>query len=133
MEDRLRECPWCKCEASIHVVDATGCYDRRIRYAYQPGCSTDLCPGEWGGSSYDSPEEARDKWNTRAIDQDQSEILTIVYMNAYADARRKYVPLLEKMAEALKVAVQGLSHGLQDTRASLTAEQALQEYQERIK
>ena len=40
--------------------------------------------------------------NTRATDQDQSEMLTIVYMDACADARRKYVPLLEKMAEALE-------------------------------
>lgn len=85
MEDRLRECPFCKHEASIHMVDVTGCYDRSIKYAYQPGCETEMCPGEWGGASYEREEEARKEWNTRATD-----------------------PLLEEMAMALEACIKSI-------------------------
>lgn len=75
----LKPCPFCEQETDIHVVDVTRPYDLRFKYEYQPGCENDKCPGEWGGSSYCSADEAYEKWNTRATD-----------------------PLLKEMADALE-------------------------------
>ncbi len=62
----LKPCPFCGSEADIHFVDVTISSDLRFKYEYQPGCETDKCPGEWGGPSYCSADEAYEKWNTRA-------------------------------------------------------------------
>ena len=105
---KLKPCPFCEEEADIHVVDVTRSSDLRFKYEYQPGCETDKCPGEWGGSSYCSADEAYEQWNTRATD-----------------------PLLKEMTEALAEIVRCLSHGLQDCRASITAKAMLQKYHER--
>ena len=83
---KLKPCPFCRREARVHLVDVTGCYDRTIRYNYQPGCETDGCPGEYGGCSYDNKLATIESWNTRATD-----------------------PLLKEMAEALEKAIRSVS------------------------
>lgn len=106
-DQELKPCPFCGKEASVYVFDATGPYDRNIKYEYQPGCETDGCSGEWGGSSYSSDDEARNAWNTRTPD-----------------------PMLEELAGALEEIAICLFHGLQDCRASIIAKDMLGKYQQ---
>ena len=71
----LRECPFCGQPGEMHRQDITGPYDREVKYAYYPGCETEHCPGEWGGSLYDTLHGAEAIWNTRATDATIAAIL----------------------------------------------------------
>lgn len=107
----LKPCPFCGAEADIHVVDVTRSQDLRFKYEYQPGCETDKCPGEWGGSSYCSADEAYEKWNTRATE-----------------------PLLHEMADALLIAkdiINRYANNNKKIAGYSNIEDVLQKYHER--
>ena len=132
MEDRLRECPRCRSEQTslhdYHGEVAPICWKCKL-----------------SGPYLQTPDEAIEWWNSRATDQRcKCDMRTSLvgdgcrYCNPqyYIDMLEEQAkeddtdPLLGKMAEALEEIIRCLSHGLQDTRASLTAKKALQEYRE---
>lgn len=113
----LNPCPFCGCKALVHEVDATGCYDRSIKYNYQPGCETEGCQGEYGGCSYDTVEEAIAAWDHRSHNpllKEASEVLEWISEDGHAMASMT-IGSRNKLMQVITKARHYLNHPSENT------------------